>query len=74
MIEITIRKVGSSLGTILPAEVIRSLGVGAGDRLFLTQGPDGYRITRYDPEFKEQMEASEECMKEYGNALRELGK
>ncbi len=73
MIEIKVRRVGSSLGVLLPVEATTLLGVKENDKLFLTETPDGYRITRYDPEFKEQVEAAEEFMDDYGDALKELG-
>ena len=72
MIQAKVRKVGNSLGLILPREVLRVLGVAEGDSLFLIEGPDGYRLSPYDPEFGRQMEAAEEGMKAYRNALREL--
>ena len=74
MIEMTIRRVGNSLGVILPAEALRALGAREGEKLFLTQCDGGHRITRYDPDFAEQMEAAEECLHDFGDALRELGK
>lgn len=72
MHSIRIRKVGNSLGLILPGEAARKLGIGEGDTLYLTDSVDGFRITPYDPEFKRQMKAAEGVMKRYKNALREL--
>ena len=46
----------------------------AGDAVYLTETPDGYRISPYDPEFVRQMELAEKGMKKYRNALRELAK
>ena len=74
MIELTIRKVGNSLGVILPAEAIKALGVTEGDILHLTESPDGYRLTPYDPSFAKQMKLAEEGMKQHRQALRELFK
>lgn len=72
MIEITVRKVGNSLGVILPAEAVGALRVKEGDKLFLTESPDGYRLTPYDPEFEKQMKVANEGMRKYKNALRDL--
>ena len=72
MIEVTIRKVGNSLGLILPGEAAKKLGVSAGDVLYLTESLDGFRLTPYDPNFKDQMETAEGVMKRYRNALRKL--
>jgi len=72
MVQLTVRKIGNSLGVILPAEAAAELGVDKGDRLFLTQSPDGMRITAYDPSFAGQMKAAAKGMKKFRNALREL--
>lgn len=45
-----------------------------GDSVFLTETPEGYAITPYDPEFAEQMEIARRGMARYRNALRELAK
>ena len=75
MVRLRVRKVGNSLGFTLPAETARALRVGEGDQLFLTEAPDGsFRITPYDPEFADAMEAAESFMARYRNALRELAK
>ena len=74
MLTLTVRKVGNSLGLILPAEATAFLHVKEGDQLHLTESPDGYRITPYDPEFEKAMALAEEFMAQHKNALRELGK
>lgn len=74
MIQIKVRRVGNSLGVLLPAEAAQALRVAEGDTLFLTEAPDGFRITAYDPAFERQMKAAEKGMKAYRNALRELSK
>lgn len=74
MLEMRVRKVGNSLGLILPAEAARSLGVAAGDRLYLTQSPEGYRITAFDPDFERQVKAAKSIGKRYRNALRKLAR
>jgi hypothetical protein len=50
------------------------LKVSKGDSLFLTESPDGFRITPYDPEFEEQMTLARKFMRERRNVLRELAK
>jgi hypothetical protein len=45
-----------------------------GDTVFLTEAPDGYRVTPYNPEFEQQMNVAREIMKKRRNALRELAK
>jgi putative addiction module antidote len=74
MVRLKVRKVGNSLGLTLPAEAIKALHVREGDQLYLTEAPGGFRVTPYDPDFEETMEAAEEFMAQYRNALRELAK
>jgi putative addiction module antidote len=72
--ELKLRKVGNSVAMIVPKQVRQKMGVKEGDAVYLTETPDGYRISPYDPEFKRQMELAEEGMKKHRNALRELAK
>jgi len=74
MVQMTVRKIGNSLGVILPAEATAVLQVAEGDKLFLTQSPEGFRITPYDPSFERQMKVAAKGMKKFRNALRELAK
>jgi len=74
MVRMTVRKIGNSLGVILPAEATAALQVAEGDQLFLTPSPEGFRITPYDPAFEQQMKVASKGMKKYRNALRELAK
>jgi putative addiction module antidote len=73
MIELKIVKVGNSLGMRLPREVLSRLQLGDGDRVILTESPEGgYRLTPYDPDFERQMKIAEEGMRRYRNTLKAL--
>ena len=75
LLEAKTRKVGNSVGLILPKEVLSRMNVQEGDHVFLTESTDGsFRITPFDPEFEGQMAAAESVMKRYRNTLRELAK
>ena len=74
MVQLTVRKVGNSLGVTLSAQVARALHVKEGDTLYLTEAPGGFRLTPYDPDFAETMEVAESFMGRYKNALRDLAK
>jgi putative addiction module antidote len=74
MLKLTVRKVGNSLGVILPHEAAKALRVHEGDKLFLTPSPDGFQLTPYDPEFEKKMKVAEEGIRRYRNALKELAK
>jgi putative addiction module antidote len=75
MVELKVRKIGNSLGVVLPKEVIEHLQTGDGKKLFLVESADkSYQITAYAPEFSRQMKLARECMDRYRNTLRELAK
>lgn len=74
-IELKVRKIGNSLGVVIPKEAINLLNVEEGSTLFLTESPEGaLRITPERPGFAEKMAIAEQCMQRYRNALRELAK
>ena len=71
---VTVRKIGNSLGVILPKAELDALGVGEGGKLFILHGPDGMRLVPYDPDFADTIEDAREFMREYRDTLRELAK
>lgn len=74
MVKLKLTQVGSSTGLVLPKEVLTRLKVVKGDSLYLTESPDGFRITPYDPEFEEDMAIARKVMRDNRDALRELAK
>ena len=75
MINLRVRKVGNSLGVVLPKEALARLHIQDGDQIFLSETPDGgYHLTPYDPEFENQMKLAEEGMARYRNTLHALAK
>lgn len=69
-----ITKIGNSAGIVLPKEVLARLRVGPGDAVYLSEAPDGVRLTAIDPEFSAKMDAAEEIMREDRDILRELAR
>lgn len=69
-----ITKFGNSAGVILPKELLAKLRAEVGDSIFLTEMPDGFRITSHDPEFERQMEVARKVMRDNRDILRELAK
>jgi putative addiction module antidote len=67
-------QIGNSVGVILPKEILNRLDVSKGDELFLTDSPDGMRLTVHNPEFEAQMRAARDIMKARRSVLRELAK
>jgi putative addiction module antidote len=74
MFALKLRKVGNSVGVLLPQEAMAALHVSEGDTLYLTEASGGYRITPYDPEFERQMTVARDVMKRDRNLLRALAK
>lgn len=74
MERIKLRKIGNSIGVILPKEATSRLHVGEGDTLLLTETPDGIQLTPYDADFEAAMTAFEQTRKKYRNTLRKLAK
>jgi putative addiction module antidote len=67
-------QIGNSVGVILPKEVLVKLQVEKGDEVYLTDSPDGVRLTVHNPEFEAQMKVAREIMKKRRAVLRELAK
>ena len=74
MFSLKLTKIGNSLGLILPKEVLVRLKLAKGDEIFITDAPEGYRITPHNPAFEAQMKAARKIMKRRRAVLRELAK
>lgn len=74
MLELKLTAIGNSLGVVLPKEALARMKLAKGDTLYITETPDGYRLTPYNPEFETQMAAARRIMKKRRAALRELAK
>lgn len=71
---IKLRKFGNSIGAIISKEILAKMKAKEGDSLYLIETQDGYKLTPYNPEFMQQMNAAEDIMKSYRNALKALAK
>jgi putative addiction module antidote len=69
-----LRKIGNSVGVVLPAEALAQMHASVGDILHLTETVGGVRLTPYDPSFERQMEAARKVMRKNRDVLRELAK
>ncbi len=74
MKKLKVRKIGNSLGVVLPKELLAELGVGEGDELVATSAQDGILVGSRSKKFERTMEIAERGMKKYRNTLRELAK
>jgi putative addiction module antidote len=70
-----IRKIGNSLGIVLPKEALQAMKVEEGATLYITEAPEGaLQVTPEEKDFQDMMELAEKGMQKYRNALRELAK
>lgn len=69
-----VRKIGNSLGLILPKEVADQLHVGEDDTVHYVVDTEGLHLTPFDPDFDDALEAFEHTRRKYRNALRTLAK
>ncbi len=73
--QLKVRKIGNSLGLIVPKELSDLMHVKEGDTLHaVVDANGGVRITPYDPHFEDAMKAFEHTRRKYRNALKELAK
>lgn len=74
-LELKLRKVGNSVGVVLPKDALAFLNAQEGDVLSVTDAADGtLRVSAMNPEVSRQMEAAQGIMRRYRNTLRELAK
>ncbi|NBB99964.1 MAG: AbrB/MazE/SpoVT family DNA-binding domain-containing protein [Bacteroidetes bacterium] len=67
-----VRKVGNSLGLILPKETLDALNGEEGHTLFVVQTPEGIRPTPHGPEWAEAAEDARVFMDTHRNAFKKL--
>lgn len=70
-----LRKIGNSVGLILPKELLAQLGFVEGDKLeFVRQPEGGVRLQRHDDTHARAMAIARQVMKDYADTMRELAK
>lgn len=74
MYTLKLTQVGNSVGAIFPKEMLARLNLEKGDELYLTESPEGLRLTVHNPEFQAQMTAARDIMKKRRAVLHELAK
>jgi putative addiction module antidote len=72
--ELKLRKVGNSVGVVLPKELLAHLKAGEGDTVSVTETQDGVRLTAKNPEFAKTMAVLDALSHRYRNTLRKLAK
>jgi len=71
---ITLRRVGGSVGTTLPKEMVDRLDLAAGDRVLAVETERGILLTPYTEELEAELAATRRAAKRYRAALHELAK
>jgi putative addiction module antidote len=75
VLELKLRKVGNSVGLILPKEALARLNAVEGDAVYLTEAtPRGFRLTASNPDFAHKMKIAQRLSRRYRNALKELAR
>ena len=68
-----VRKIGNSLGVVLPKDVLAKLKVGEGDELAVSDTPDGVALKAVaDDDTAELMRMAEEIMRKRRRVLKAL--
>lgn len=69
-----VRRVGKSLGILLPQDVVESLRVAEGDDLLVVRTPDGIQLTPCAPDFTKMVDSTRDYMSRHRKALQELAR
>jgi putative addiction module antidote len=71
--ELKLRKIGNSVGLVLPKEVLARLNVAGDDAICLTECADGsLRISAADPGFAHKIKVAERLSRRYRDATKDL--
>jgi putative addiction module antidote len=70
-----IRKIGNSVGVILPKELLARLKLKEGDKFYPVEQPDGgLRLSPFNPKHARTMEIARKIMHEYRDTFAALAK
>jgi putative addiction module antidote len=75
MQSLKLRKLGNSVGVVLPQKLLNSMQLKEGDTIHVTESSEqSFRVSKYDPQFASVVQRAESIMERYPNALKELAK
>ncbi len=70
-----VKKIGNSVGLILPKDLLARLKLKEGDRLHVIEQTErGFKLTPYDPKHAKAMKIARKVMDEYQDTFRALAK
>lgn len=71
---ITLRRVGGSVGTTLPKEMVERLDLAPGDRVLAIETEQGILLTPYTEDLEADLAATRRAAKQYRAALHQLAR
>ena len=75
VLELKLRKIGNSVGIVLPKQALAHLKAGEGDTVVVTEtSQEGLQIRPSRKDFAKTMAVFDSLSKRYRNTLRELAK
>jgi putative addiction module antidote len=70
-----IKKIGNSVGLILPKELLARLKLKEGDKLHVIEQPErGMKLSPYDPKHAKAMEIARRSFRKYADTYKALAK
>lgn len=70
-----IRRIGNSVGLILPKELLARLKLQEGDKLYYVEQPErGLKLTPYNPKHAEAMDIARRSFRKYADTYKALAK
>ena len=69
-----VRRVGNSLGILLPRHLVAAMDLRVGDRLHLFTHHDGARLSPFDPAIANALKQFDQTRRWYRTALHELAR
>jgi putative addiction module antidote len=68
-----VKKIGNSLGLILPKELLARLKLAEGDKLYVVEQTErGIKLSPYDPKHVEAMEIARRSFRRYADTYKAL--
>lgn len=70
-----VKKIGNSIGLILPKDLLARLKLGEGDKLHVIEQTErGIKLSPYDPKHSKAMEIARRSFRKYADTFRALAK
>ncbi len=67
-------QIGNSVGVVLPKEALAALKLEKGDTVHLSETPEGFQLSPYDPALDEQLKLGREFMHDFRDTFHALAK